>query len=115
MQIFGVPVEVLTDSELLNMVENMIHSGDSSKFEKNYSRTNNEDAPQYESRKESVNCMPLDANNRYGGVMEKIFLRKKGSEMVDGLLKDVLYTADVSEKGFVLEVNLHYPDGLHDA
>ena len=58
----------------------------------------------------------LDANNFYGGIMEKFPLPLNNFETVQEVnLENILNTANDSREGYILEVDLHYPDKLHDA
>ena len=65
----------------------------------------------------------IDANNLYGGIMEKFPLPLNNFEYNDGnwdpeiekaFIQSVLETPDASDIGYVLKVVLSYPDELHD-
>ena len=57
----------------------------------------------------------LDASNLYGGVMEKLPLPLNSFGAVQNIdLNKILETTNDSEEGYILEVDLHYPDKLHD-
>ena len=56
----------------------------------------------------------LDANNLYGGVMEKLPLPLKDSQKVEIPLQDILNTDIDSNIGYILEVEREYPDNFHD-
>ena len=56
----------------------------------------------------------VDANNFYGGIMQKFPLPLSEFEIVDVELSTILETANDSEIGFVLEVDLDYPDAPHN-
>ena len=56
----------------------------------------------------------VDANNLYGGVMEKLPLPLKDFKKVDVSLDQFLNTTIDSNVGYILEVDLEYPDALHD-
>ena len=64
-----------------------------------------------------------DANNLYGGITEKFPLPLNNFEFTDrnwdpeiekAFIQSVLETADDSDIGYILEVDLSYPDELHD-
>ena len=55
----------------------------------------------------------LDANNSYGWAMSQP-LPTRGFHWVDIKPEDVSKLANYSEKGYLLEVNVHYPRELHD-
>ena len=65
----------------------------------------------------------IDVNNFYGGIMEKFPLPLNNFEYTDGnwdpeiqkaFVQSVLETPDDSDIGYVLEVDLSYPDEIHD-
>ena len=55
----------------------------------------------------------VDANNLYAGIMQKFPLPLSEFEIMDVELSTIFKTANDSETGFVLEVDLYYPDALH--
>ena len=57
--------------------------------------------------------MYVDANNLYGYAMCQP-LPYKDIELSNAELNDVLNTSDDNETGYVLEVDLHIPEHLHD-
>ena len=57
--------------------------------------------------------MYVDANNLYGYAMCQP-LPSKDIEFPNVELEDVLQTSDDNETGYVLEVDLHIPEHLHD-
>ena len=68
--------------------------------------------------------MIIDVNNLYGGIMEKFPLPISTFEMFDEsewtnenqnqILQRILNTPDDNDLGFFVEVNLIYPDALHN-
>ena len=107
-----VDIELLTDREHLEMVENMIRGGVASVFDKKFFKANNRYVAEHNYNTYGV---LLDANNLYGGVMEKFPLPINSFETVQEYnLERILATTNDSEYGFILEVDLHYPDKLHD-
>ena len=58
--------------------------------------------------------MYLDANNLYGWAM-KLELPVSGFQWIDPTLDEVLSTADDTKEGYVLEVDIDYPEHLHDS
>ena len=58
----------------------------------------------------------IDANNLYGGIMEKFPLPLNSFEFNDQVtIAEILNTSRESEIGYILDVDLLYPDHLHDA
>ena len=57
----------------------------------------------------------IDANNLYAGIMLEYPLPLKDFELVIDLsLDEILQTEDEWDIGFLVEVDLEYPDELHD-
>ena len=56
----------------------------------------------------------LDANNLYGGVIEKLPLPLKDFLKVEIPFQEILNTDIDSDVEYILEVDLEYPDYLHD-
>ena len=58
----------------------------------------------------------IDANNLYGGNMEKFPLSLYSFEFNDQVtIAEILNTSRESEIGYILDFDLLYPDHLHDA
>ena len=108
-------IELLTDRSHLEMVENMIRGGVSSVFDKRLFKANNRYLDDHNTGEYDTYGVLLDANNLYGGVMEKLPLPLNSFETVQNInLSKILETSNDSEEGYILEVDLHYPDKLHD-
>ena len=108
-------IELLTDREHLEMVENMIRGGVASVFDKKFFKANNRYVTDHNYNNYNTYGVLLDANNLYGGVMEKLPLPLNSFEAVQNIdLNKILETTDDYEEGYILEVDLHYPDKLHD-
>ena len=110
-------IELLTDREHLEMAENLIRRGISSVFAKRNFEANNKYFPTHDPSAKQTFGFFIDANNLYDGIMERFplplknFVLKKEGE-ID--LHEILNTPDDSPIGFILEVDLHYPEHLHD-
>ena len=107
-------IELLTNREHLEMTENMIRGGVASIFSKRFFRANNKYQKSFNSAADSTFGFLVDANNLYGGVMEKLPLPLKDFKKVDVSLEQILETKIDSPVGYILEVDLEYPDVLHD-
>ena len=58
----------------------------------------------------------IDANNLYGGKLEKFPLPFNSFEFIDQVTTaEILNTSRESEIGYILDFDLLYPDHLHDA
>lgn len=87
--------------------------GGISQCSKRYQRANNKYMVNYDPTQPSNYLMYLDVNNLYGwAMMEHLPLScfKWSHESINNILN----TKDDSEIGYILEVNLEYPEELHD-
>ena len=68
----------------------------------------------YDEQKESAYLIYLDMNNLYGGAMCRP-LPYKDFKWCDSFdLEQILKTPEDSETGYFLEVDIEYPEELHD-
>ena len=109
----------MTDRELLDMTEKMICGGVASVFSSRLESANSPSLPNYDVSKELASIIYIDANNLYGGVMFNypllIIHAEKAFELVTELtLDEILQTDDNGEIGFVVEVDLEYPDAIDE-
>ena len=117
-------LKLLTDREQLDMVESLIRGGVRCVYSKRLCRANNKFLPDYKPKGILSFIIVIDANNLYGGIMEKFALPLGGFELFDKsdwtdndaeeILKRVLKTPDDDETGYIVEVDFSYPDHLHD-
>ena len=115
LKVSGADVELLTNREHLEMAENLIRGGVASVFSKRLATMNNEYLTTYDELKATTSAIMLDANNLYGGIMEKFPLPLKDFAMdTETQLSTILATPNESAVGYVLEVDLEYPDSLHN-
>ena len=77
-------IQLLTNREHLEIVENMIRGGLASVYDEGYFKTNNKYTENYHSALELTFGFMVDANNLYGGVMKTEHL-----PVVDFLLEKV--------------------------
>ena len=105
------------------MVENLIRGGISSVYSKRLAVANNKYLDNFDAEIPSTFIIMIDANNLYGGVMEKFCLPLNDfdyfdqvwdSEIEPDIINKILETADDSEFGYIVEVDLEYPDDLHN-
>jgi len=111
----GVGLELLTDYDQHLFVEKGLRGG-ISMVSKRYARANNPRVEGYDPKKQSTHLLYLDANNLYGCAMSQA-LPTGGFRWVDdcdrlqGTITEL--PADGLE-GYILEVDLEYPQELHD-
>ena len=97
------------------MTESMMRGGLSSVFSSRQEVANNTILPEFDESKNVLSIIDLDANNVFGGIMLQYPLRLKGFELVEDIsLDEMLQTEDEGDIGFLVDVNLEYPDELHD-
>ncbi|XP_023314539.1 uncharacterized protein LOC111693627 [Trichogramma pretiosum] len=107
-----VELELLTDVDMLLFVEKGIRGGVSQCCSR-YSEANNRYMGEdYNPEKEDVYLMYYDINNLYGWAMAQN-LPYGGFEWSDA--KDYHALSEDSEYGYILEVDLEYPESLHDS
>ena len=112
----GVELELLTDYDMLLMIEEGIRGGICHAVHR-YAEENNEYMKDYDESKESSYIQYLDANNLYGAAMsEKLPINEfKWVNDISKIDKKFVKSYDKknSDKGYILEVDVHYPSKLH--
>ena len=108
-------LELLTDYDMLMMVERGIRGG-ISHISKRYAEANNKYMKEYNPDKESVYIQYLDANNLYGWAMSQP-LPTHGFKWMKNLTKEKvlkILSEEDDQNGFIFEVDLNYPKYLWD-
>ena len=82
-------------------------------FSKRLATMNNKYLERFAETKARTYGLLVDTNNLYGGIMQKFSLPLSYFEIVGIGLSWILKTANYSEIGFVLKIDLDYPDALH--
>ena len=111
-----IKLELLTDYDMLLMVEEGIRGGICHSIHR-YAKANNKYMKNYDENKESSYIQYLDANNLYGWAMsQKLpvnnFNWVKNKSKIDE--KFIKNDDEDSDKGYILEVDVEYPRRLHD-
>ena len=110
----NVNLELLTDVDMLLMIESGIRGGMCQSIHR-YANSNNKYMNNYEKRIESSHLMYLDANNLYGWAMcKKLPVNgfKWGNDLSrfnENFIKNYLENSD---RGYFLEVDIEYPKQL---
>ena len=104
----GVSLDLISDPDMYLMVEKGIRGGISTII-KRYAKSNNKYVEGYDKESESVFIPYLDANNLYGWALDKPLP-----------VKDFKWIKEEELGGWksmpcILEVDLEYPDDLHDS
>ena len=112
----NVKLELLTDPDMLLMVEKRIRGGICHAIHR-YAKANNKYMKNYDENNDSSFLEYLDANNFYGWAMSEP-QPVNGFEWLQDLSRideDFIKNYDKdSGKGCILEVNVKYPKNLHD-
>ena len=111
----NIELELLTDYNMLLMVEEGIRGGISHSIHR-YAKANNKYMKNYNNNEESSYIQYLDANNLYGWAMSKK-LPVNGFKWLDNdkINEEFIKNYNKNEKkGYILEVDINYPKKLHD-
>ena len=115
-----VELELISDHEVFEFFESQMRGGVSTVFHR-YAEANNKYLDSYDSEKPSSYIAYLDANNLYGWAISKAlptgnfkFLKVKEKEEIFKQLKMERGYTPLESKGRVFEVDLEYPQELHD-
>ena len=111
-----VSLELITDIDMYHFVENNIRGG-ISMITTRYAQANFPTLPVYDASNPHVHLIYLDANNLYGWAMSQPlptgWFRFLQPDEVEALAP-VGELSDDAEDGYIYEVDLHYPQHLHD-
>ena len=111
----GVSLELITDYDQHLFIEKGMRGG-ISMVSKRHARANNPAVEGYNPEKPNSHILYLDANNLYGWAMSQP-LPTGGFQWVedcDRLADSVKNLPADGAEGYILEVDLEYPQGLHD-
>ena len=108
-------LELMTDIDMFQFIEKGIRGG-VSYIANRYGNANNKYMKEYDEKAPSKYIMYLDANNLYGWAMSQYLPTGNFKWMTDKEISKIdlgKYKAD-GKKGLILEVDLEYPQELHD-
>ena len=111
----NIKLELMTDVDMFQFIEKGLRGG-ISYIANHYGEANNKYMKTYDKKAPSKYIMYLDANNLYGWAMSQ-YLPTGGFKWLSQKHIDKInlakYEVD-SKKGLILEVDLEYPEKLHD-
>ena len=111
----NIKLELMTDLDMFHFIEKGMRGG-VSYIANRYGNANNKYMKEYNEKAPSKYIMYLDANNLYGWAMSQHLPTGKFKWMTDKEISKIdlgKYKAD-GKKGLILEVDLEYPQELHD-
>ena len=111
----NIKLELMTDVDMFQFIEKGIRGG-VSYITNRYGKANNKYMKEYDEKAPSKYIMYLDANNLYGWAMSQYLPTGNFKWMTDKEISKInlgKYKA-VSKKELILEVDLEYPQELHD-
>ena len=112
----NVELELLTDYDMLLMVEEGIRGGICHSIHR-YAKANNKYTKDYNKNIESSYIRYLDANNLYGWAMSQKLPKNNFKWVEDTSIINEEFIKSYNEnsyKGYILEVDVKYPKELHD-
>ena len=113
MKMTGVQLELFTEPQMLNFIQKGIRGGLTQVVGK-YARANNKYIEDYNSEKDLKTILYVDANNLYGYALGD-YLPQNGFKWVPvECYNQVIMTPIESATGYILEVDVEYPEHLHD-
>ena len=115
LKVTNVKLELMTDIDMFQFIEKGMHGG-VSYIANRYGNANNKYMKEYDEKAPSKYIMYLDANNLYGWAMSQYLPTGNFKWMTDKEINKIdlgKYKAD-GKKGLILEVDLEYPQELHD-
>ncbi|XP_068749374.1 uncharacterized protein [Montipora capricornis] len=115
LKMVNIKLELMTDIDIFQFIEKGMRGG-ISYIANRYGKVNNKYMKTYDEKAHSKYIMYLDANNLYGWAMSQYLPTGGFKWMTENQIDKIdlaKYTED-SNKGLILEVNLAYPEELHD-
>ena len=113
LKMINVKLEKVSDIDKYLFIEIGLRGG-ISYIAKRYAKANKKYMNDYDSKKKSAFISYLDMNNLYGWTMSE-YLRYEGFEWLKNVDEfDVMSVSEKSPIGYFLEVDLEYPDELHE-
>ena len=110
-----IKLELMTDIDMFQFIEKGTRGG-ISYIANRFGEANNKYMKEYNKEKPSKCIMYLDANNLYGYAMSQYFptsgFKWLTEKQIDKIMKKTILPDN--KKGYILEVDLEYPEELHE-
>ena len=111
----NIKLELMTDIDMFQFIEKGLRGG-ISYIANRYGKANNKYMKEYDKKAPSKYIMYLDANNLYGWAMSQYLptggFRWMTEKQINNI--DLAKYKEDSARGIILEVDLEYPEKLHD-
>ena len=111
----NIKFELMTDVDMFQFIKKGMHDGVSN-ITNRYGKANNKYMKEYDEKAPSKHIMYLDVNNLYGWAMSQYLPNGNFKWMTDKEIEEInlgKYKAN-DKKGLIPEVDLEYPQELHD-
>lgn len=106
--------ELIDNEGIYDLLKSNIRGGMTNTFTR-YVKANNKYLPDYDPNKESNYIMYLDANGLYGYAMQQYLPYDKFDwDRVNWSVDEIMNLEDEGDVGYFFEVDLEYPEHLHD-
>ena len=109
----GVKLKEISDIDMYLFIEKGLRGG-ISYIAKRHAKANNKHMRDYDPKKPSTFITYLDMNNLYGWAMSEYLHYSEFKWLKNADKFDVMSISEKSEIGYFLEVDLEYPDKLHN-
>jgi len=109
-----ITLDLISDVKMLEMIERHKRGGLCFVGSKRHCVANNPYMSEYDENTPDNYIMYWDANNLYGWAMSEPLPYKDLKFDSDVTLDTILNTDDNNETGYILEVDLHFPEDIHD-
>ena len=112
----NVKLEVIRDTEMLDFLNRALLGGYSAVHHQ-FAQANHPDIPNYDSTLPTSSIITLDANNLYGYAMSQYLPTGDfawDTEVETYTVDRIMNWSSTAERSAFLEVDLHYPSGLHN-
>ena len=108
-------IELITDVNQYLMFQKMVRGG-MSMVCKRYAYANNKMLKSFNPYDEEKYLLYIDANNLYGWAMTQNlpFANFTWCKIETKLVENIIQNTNLENKGYILEVDLEYPESLHD-
>ncbi|XP_075244999.1 uncharacterized protein LOC142339108 [Convolutriloba macropyga] len=109
-------LELLTDRNHLDLAEEWFRGGMSSLYTKRLCTPNKKYLERFDDTQKSTCGLTIHANNLYGGFMKDFRLPLSSFQTdTEVTIEQVLQTPDDAEFGYIVCVDVDYPDSIYDA